>query len=133
VEKLQEAIDQTSFIQRSVYRIPAKKYATRSELYPDLRCNPRVFDPRDFQMKRVWSYLSQQVWKRIIKLNGGISFIGQEIYVSQKMTGQTVTITFDPIEQLWIIHSISGQFLKSSNKQILTENQILTHAGMSKN
>ncbi len=133
VDQLQAAMDEISLIQRSVYRVPAKKYATRLELYPDLLRNPRRYDPALFEMNSVWAYLSQQVWQRIIKLNGSISFMGTEIYVSQNLSGQTVTLTFDPIDQLWVIHSIRGAFLKASDKQIITEDQILTHAGMSKN
>lgn len=133
-ETLQTALDQTGHIQRGIYKIPAKGYAARIELYPELLQNPRK-GPLGTQFEFQWveQYLAQQVWQRNI-LNGGfIKFMDQRIYIGYRMVHQRVTLTYDPIDHLWVVRSISGQLLKIADKQIITEETIWEHAGISKN
>lgn len=134
VDSLQTALDQTGRIQRDIYKIPAKGYATRLELYPELLHNPRK-GPLDaqFDFQRVEEYLARQVWQRNIQSGGFIKFMGQRIYIGYRMVRQLVTLTYDPLDHLWLIRSISGQLLKICDKQIITEEAIWKHAGMSKN
>lgn len=134
IEAFQEALHQTGHIQRSIYKVPAKGYNTRLEMYPELKDNPRKESLiTQFEFSRVAHYLAQQVWTRIINPRGVIKFNGQSIYVGYKRKHQQATITYDPIDHIWLVKSDSGQLLKMFDKQILTRELICHHAGMSKN
>lgn len=132
-EMLQERLNEANRIQRSVFRLRDKGGKTRQELYPQLDNNPRKFTAQVFDYERVKQYLAQKVWKRIVPRCGTIKFANTGIYVSNKCFGQTVSVTFDPVETKWIVRSVTGQLLKISENQVFSENSILEIAKMSKN
>ena len=133
VKSLQQRLDKESDFQRNHYRIPAKGNQTRMELYPSLKSNPRRYDPHKFDISLVYTFLSEQVWKRCINSGGNVSMMGIYIYVSYKMKKQPVTVTFDPFEKQWLIRKENGTLLKTSTKGVPTEKQIKDFAIMSKN
>lgn len=133
VVALQSAVNEANRIQRCVYRLRKEKYQTRIQIYPHLATNPRRFHIQAFVFDRVKQHLKQKVWQRKVKKNGGIKFYATEIYISQALAGQDVTITYDPIEPQWIIRDANGVLLKTSNKALITEEMILNHVNMSKN
>lgn len=133
VQELQVAVKEANRVQRSVYLLPGKKQQTRTQLFPQLNTNPRRYHIDAFSFDRVAQYLAQKVWKRIVKKNGCIKFYATEIYVAQAMTGQIVTITYDPIEPQWIIRNAAGALIKTSIRALITEEMILDHVNMSKN
>lgn len=131
LEELQAALNHTARIQRGIYRIPAKGYATRLELYPDLLRNPRQGPLQSqFDFRRVELYLAQSVWQRIINQSGRIKFMGHLIYIGYLFARQTVTITFDPWERLWMVRSPNGELLKTYDQPIFTAEAICQHAGV---
>lgn len=132
-EILQKRLDQESFFQRNGYRIPAKGYKTRIELYPELLSNSRQYDPDKFDINLVYKFLSRQVWGRQINKGGVVSFMGAQIYISYKLKRLPVTITFDPFRKEWLIRTENGTLLKSSTDGVPTEKQIKDFATMSKN
>lgn len=134
ISALQDALGETGHIQRSIYKVPAKGYSTRLELYPELMDNPRKKSLTDqFDFTRVAHYLAQRVWQRTVTSRGVIRFNSQVIYIDYKRKHQQVTITYDPLEHLWLVKSVQGQLIKISDKQIFTAESICIHAGMSKN
>ena len=133
VEALQSAVNEANRIQRCVYRIRKEKYQTRIQLYPQLATNPRRFHLQAFVFDRVKQYLAQKVWQRKVKKNGCMKFYAKEIYIAQASAGQTVTVTYDPLEPQWIIRTANGTLLKTSTKALITEELILNHVNMSKN
>ena len=132
-QELQDSLDETCRIQRNVFRLRKKQGKTRQELYPQLDANPRRYTPEAFDYGRVKHYLAQQVWNRIVPGCGSISFARNIIYVSNKLVGHTVTVTFDPIENQWIIRDKQGKLIKTSQKEIFSEKMIFEIAKMSKN
>jgi hypothetical protein len=133
-ETLQEALDQTGHIQRNIFKMPAKGYATRLEMYPELMNNPRKEALAvQFEFSKVAHYLAQQVWSRNINAQGIVKFWGQSIYVDYKRKHQQATITYDPLDHIWLIKNTRGQLIKMFDKQIITAEAICHHAGMSKN
>jgi len=133
MEVLQSAVNEANRIQRCVYQIRKEKNQTRIQLYPQLATNPRRFQLQAFVFDRIKQYLRQKAWQRKVKKNGGIKFYATEIYISQALAGQTVTVTYDPIEPQWIIRHANGALLKTSIKALITEQMILNHVNMSKN
>lgn len=133
VQALQVAVNEANRIQRCVYLIPKKKHQTRKQLYPQLETNPRPYHTKAFAFDRVKQYLAHQVWKRIVRKNGCIRFYTTETYVAEALAGQTVTVTFDPIEPQWIIRNGPGALLKTSKRALITQEMILDHVNMSKN
>lgn len=133
VQTLQLAVNEANRIQRCVYLIPKKKHQTRKQLYPQLETNPRLYHPKAFEFDRVKQYLGQKVWRRTVRKNGSIRIYTTEIYVAQALAGQTLTITFDPLEPQWIIRNSNGALLKTSKRALITAEMILDHVNMSKN
>lgn len=130
---LQVALDEADRIQRRVYRIPKKTNATRQMLFPELDTNSRKFGLEAFDFDRVKTWLSNKVWTRVVNKSGGIKMYRAEIYISQKMAGQTVTVQYDSDEAQWVVRNSNGQLLKTSKKGIITKEMLLNHANMSKN
>jgi len=133
LESFQQRIDETTRIQREVYRIRRKKDKTRRELYPELWQNSRRYDPRSFNIQRVYDNLATRIWERKVNKGGNFQFWATVIYIGPKFENQTVTITFDPLEKHWFIRAKDGRLLRTYTKEFFTEEQILKHAGISKN
>ncbi|MCB9331814.1 MAG: hypothetical protein H6574_12075 [Lewinellaceae bacterium] len=133
LQVFQVALNENSQFHIRHYRMPAKQYKTRIELYPELLENKRIFSADAFQMERVHAYLARQVWKRIVKKNGNVTLFAQEIYVGEPFRRQDVTLTFDPIDLQWVIRSTDGRLLKTSKRELVREQEIWKCANMSKN
>lgn len=132
-EQLQHAVKEANRIQRRVYILPRKKHQTRTQLYPQLDSNPRRYHVDVFDFERVAQYLMYKVWKRTVKKNGSIKFYATDIYVAEALQGQPVTLTYDPIENQWLIRNTSGALVKTSKRALITREMILNHVNMSKN
>lgn len=133
IESLQKAVNEAIRIQRYVYLIPAKGHKTRQELYPSLATNPRKYDPADFSMERVWTHLEKRVWRRTVYSDGTVRFCRERFYIGRPFRGIELTINFDPIEQLWIFRNANGELIKSSDKAVFEESDILDFVNISKN
>lgn len=132
-QSLQKRLDEESDFQRNDYRMPARKYKSRIELYPELENNTRKYDPKLFKMSRVYKFLSEKIWQRTIKKLGQVSLFGKPVYIGNQYAGEEITITFDPIEKQWVFRKHDGTLLKTSKKQVPKENEIIEFATMSKN
>ena len=130
LEDYQNRLNETNRIQREVYRIRKSGDKTRKELYPELWTTPQKYDPGKFDIQIVYNNLAERVWYRTINKSGVIRFWKQYIYLGKTFIAQHVTITFDPIEQMWLIRAIDGKILKTYDKQLFTEQSILKHAGI---
>lgn len=129
IEALQKEINQQSDFQRNHFKIIAKGRKTRADLYPQLEQNPRKYDPNDFQMQRVFEYLSSKLFKRTIKSKNGIVHIfGEHIYIGRQYIGEQINVTFDPIEHQWLFRLDNGTLLKTSNKAVPVEQEIRSFA-----
>lgn len=133
IEALQKRLDIESDFQRNSYKIPSKGNKTRIELYPSLAKNTRTYTPDKFEMKRVYEFLSLQVWCRRIGKTGTISIFNHTIYIGRRFRGEEVSITFDPLEKQWLIQKGDGTLLKKSTVGIPTEKEIKDFATISEN
>lgn len=123
-EALQKRLNQESLFQREQYRIPAKGYKTRIEIYPELKTNSRKYNPDKFDMKLVYKYLSKFVWKRTVKQNGMLKLFSNTLYAGEKNYRKPVFITFDPVEIKWLIKDTNGILIYTSKRGIPTEKEI---------
>lgn len=132
-QTLQQRLDEESDFQRNYYKMPNKKLKTRIELHPDLEHNPRIYAAKNFDMQRVYDYLSNKVFKRTINNAGVLSFWNINIYIGKKFAQLPLTITFDPIEMQWLLRKKDGTLMKTLKKGIPSEKQIKEFAVMSMN
>ena len=124
IEAFQNSVDEATRIQREVYRVPAKKHRTRLELYPELLKNPRGFDPKGFKWQRVKDFLADQVWTRSAS-GHCCSFFSKKIYVGKQYDKEQVTITYNPIDETFLVRSANGILIQTSDKEFVTEKHIL--------
>jgi len=122
--ELEEALAEMSTFQRDHYRIPAQKFQTRAQRWPELYQPLRPYDPQQFCFQLVKDHLAKQVWVRKIKKSGEIRFRGQEIYIGNKLHNQLAYITYDPNEEQWIIRDEKGMLIKTSTKALYKEQDI---------
>lgn len=132
LESYQQRLNETTRHQREVHRMRRNGDKTRKELYPELWMNTRTYAPETFSMAKIHENLALRVWKRRIRKSGSVKFWGAEIYIGTRFMYQVATITFDPIECLWLLRTTDGALLKTSDKELFTKKQILTHAGIFK-
>lgn len=128
VEGLQKRLDDESDFQRNHYHMPNRAGFTRIELYPELEQNPRVYNPANFDMQKVYHFLSRQVWQRVVKNSGEVRLFSSFIYIGQRYAKEKVTVTLDPIERKWIFRLGCGTYVKASEKGVPTSQEILEFA-----
>lgn len=124
IEQLQKRLDEESEFQRDIYQLPKKGKKTRKQLHPELYTNPRTYNADNFDIQRVYKYLEQQVWYRRVGQGGRIRFYNMEIYIGKAFKHQQLTITFDPINLIWMVRDKKGTLLKTCNKNVPTQQQI---------
>jgi len=128
INALQARLDEESDFQRNHYRLAARNNRTRIELYPELETNERIYDPNNFDMKLVETYLSKKVICREVGKKGLVRFLGITICVGIKYLRHKVTITFDPLEKIWMIRKEDGTLLKTTTRGVPSKESILDFA-----
>ena len=124
----QKALDESGRIQREVYRVSAKEYKTRISLFPELKTNPRKFSKTGFDFRRIESFLAQRSWTRSVRYCGVVRFMSNVLFVGKAHAGKRVSISFDPLDKAWLIHDTDGTLINKSQRQIISEKEILEFA-----
>jgi hypothetical protein len=97
-------------LQREQY--PACAGRSRREAYPELEQNPRQYDPEreaaHWRVERVYGYLAQGTWKRVVNKSGQISIYNRSYQVGRAHRGHTVFLRFDPAAVAWVVEDRSG-------------------------
>lgn len=120
LDSFQSAVDEAGRIQREVFQIAAQQYKTRMSLFPELNNNPRTYTKDQFEFSRIEEYLAKRVWKRKVKTNGEIRFMGQAIYIGNKHKAKQVSLSFDIQDKAWSVHDDRGTLIKYFQKQIIS-------------
>ena len=105
---------------------------TRAQYYPALFTNSHKYNPQDFDLRRVFKYLSKGKWYRTVSAVGQIEMFGIRYQLGLKYRNQVVLITlqiqdqmpywfcFDQnqnlIEKIYAQNMADGSFLDLSNK-----------------
>lgn len=113
IAALQQRLDEESEFQRNHYPVTAKGNKTRIELYPELLTNERKYDPKDFDINRVYEYLSDFVWSRQVNQGGYTNINGNRYYIGKAYKGQPIDVYFDPQNKTWCFAKLSGEILRT--------------------
>lgn len=132
IQTFQQELNEQTRIQREVYQVTRKERKTRLQLFPELENNPRRFDDKTFSWPKVKEYLAAQVWQRRVSRHA-IRIFNTQIYVGVQFKGLDLTITYDPIEEKLMLRTHDGRLIKTHDKKIVTEQEILEYAGISMN
>jgi hypothetical protein len=132
IETFQRELDEQVRIQREVFQLIRKKNLTRKTLYPGLEQNPRKFDPSGFSWEKTKAFLAKQVWKRAVS-SAAVSVFDTQIYVGKQFAKQKLFLTYDPIEEVFVVRDREGRLVKQSRNNVITKQMILEYANMSKN
>jgi len=84
-------------------------------------------------MARIVENLADRLWKRTVNKGGKVKFWGKEIYLGKRFNKSTIFISLDPTNNLWFLRTDQGHTLKTLKNFAFSENDIFSHAGISKN
>lgn len=132
IETFQRELNEQLRIQREVYQVTRMERKTRIQLFPELENNTRIFDQKAFSWPKVKEYLAAQVWQRRVSQQA-FRIFNIQIYVGKQFKGMELTITYDPIEEKLMIRASDGRLIKTHDKKVVTEQEILEYASMSMN
>lgn len=110
--------------QREVY--PAKTGKTRLEVFPALCQNSRSYtqaaESNQWHLGRVYAYLSQGCWPRLVSKIGQITVYGKPYPVGRAYVHQQVWLRLDAQTGEWVIQDANAQPIRRHPaKQITTE------------
>jgi transposase InsO family protein len=89
---------------------------------PPLSADHQPYRGRDgFALERVWALLGQTTVTRQVDRSGRISLWDRAVWVGRKLTGQAVTVTFDPASQQVVIRDLHERVLRQATLPWLTE------------
>ena len=97
-------------------RYPACGEQSRGAAHPELRQNPRRFEPAQeattWQVARAYASLSGGVWRRLVNRTGQISLYNRGYQVGAQHRGETVWVRFAAETHEWLIVDRRGQELR---------------------
>jgi transposase len=98
-------------------RNPACAGQPPAQAVPDLLRPRRPFDPQQeadvLQMERVYAYLAQWHWQRVVDVTGQFSLGGYQRHVSRSYVAHLLNLHFDPLAGEFIAATIDGRILGS--------------------
>jgi hypothetical protein len=111
---LQQQLTWASLTQRERYRLPDGY--TRREVYPNLYCNPRLYqateEPHLWSLQRVIDYLTPFHFSRKVEKKGQITLFANTYSVGQQYARQYVDVSLDPLTREWCIRDDYGTVLQ---------------------
>jgi len=112
-------------------RYPSRSLQGRAplEAHPEASHSGREYDPYDeaaqFDLARVHAYLASHRWFRQVSAQGQFSLGAHRYGVGKAWANQTVEITFDPTQQVFVCRSEDGQHTLQLPAQGLTKVDLL--------
>jgi hypothetical protein len=84
--------------------------------HPQARHSGRPYHPHSeadlLDLARLYAYLAEHRWFRLVSKDGTFSLGAQTYFLSQRCARQQVEITFDPADAHLVCHDAAGQALK---------------------
>lgn len=124
---LQNRLNRQALFQREQFCVSRLNNKTRLETFPELETSRRNFIAENFDPKRVYNFLAQKIYVRLVSKTGQIFIFGQRTSVGSKYKSQYVEIKLDPTTCQWnifsgdkIIKTYSATNLSKENLQNLT-------------
>ena len=114
IELFQQQLDYAVKAQRERFKTRVCKGKTRSEFYPALANNPNAFDQRDFQLHRVWDFLTLGKWYRKVSAVGQINLFAKKYQLGFQFKGKLITVTLGKQEDrmVWNCFDESQKLIK---------------------
>jgi hypothetical protein len=127
--ELQARLDYFTTLQRERY--PYHDAPSRLAAYPALAAGGRPYDPTQeaaqWDERRVWRFLAQQIMPRRVDRVGRISLANRPLGVGRAWAGQDVTVRLAVVAAapLWSIHDARGTLLRQHPAPELSRERIL--------
>ena len=125
ITELREHLRAVCAIQRDKYPSGTINFQTRTQHYPELLINRRPYNDNDFDIKRVYEFLSKGAWVRKVSSIGAITMFSKDYHVGARYKNQSVIIKFDKENTQWHCFTENNQFVKAFNPINITESAIL--------
>jgi len=113
--ELQARLHKFAHIQRAQY--PACDGKSRLATYPQLEHNPRVYviadDETLWDIKRVWNYVAQFRFTRLVEKIGRITVMMREYSVGRAYRAQHVTVYLQETTGEWVVEDKWGTVIKT--------------------
>jgi len=110
-EELQRRMDEMDRRQRELYPITPDR-RSRWQVYPGLAHSGRAYSEEQekdiWDLNRVAEHLAQFVLRRKVDGQGKISVYNTQRFIGRDRKGQSVYVTFDPVEMRWVVCDEQG-------------------------
>lgn len=93
IKEFIKSLDYAVLAQRQRLRTRVCNGKTRAEYYPSLFKNPRKYNPQDFDIQRVYKFLTTGKWFRRISKIGQIEMFGKRYQAGYSIRGKDVAVT----------------------------------------
>lgn len=123
-QQLQEQLNRAVEDQREHYPTRVCAYQTRVEAHPKLLRKLIPFDPKDFELARVYRLLAKGRWKRKISDRGSVNLFWQNYQLGRAKRGQTVFVQLNDQTMEWIFFDLKGNQLSVKPIKKLSEVQL---------
>lgn len=122
-QQLQERLDLEAVFQRAEFGVSRLGNQTRLQTFPELETCRRMFDHGSFDEKRVYRFLGEKVYVRLVSKNGQVYQFGRRVSVGKQYHNQAVEIRLDPERCQWNVY-VQSRLIKSFQAANLTRDRI---------
>lgn len=98
---LQQKLDAALRLQRESYPVERLQGKTRLAAFPSLETSRRPYAAADFQVQRVYAFLSPKLYTRKVAANGELGHYGQVYYVAYALRQQWVQLRLTQDGTCW--------------------------------
>lgn len=123
IETFRENLEYAVVAQRERLKTRVCNKLTRMEAYPGLMTNPRKYDGRDFDPRRVYRLLSKGLWYRKVSKMGQVSLFGQRFQLGLSHRGKEVSLklTVNEGKLMWNCFDEGQSLIKQLEAGALTD------------
>lgn len=123
LSQLQEKLSEALRLQRESYPVVRLGGKTRLEAFAALETSRRPYAPADFNVQRVYVFLSRKLYTRKVAANGEIGHYGQVYYVAYSLRKQWVQLRLTGDGKCWQVLA-NYQLLKELPATHLSEHRL---------
>ena len=125
VQDLQQRLDAIICEQRDKYLVKRFHYTTRTQVFPDLYENRRIFEENKFDIQATYELLASKTLQRKVSSTGIVALYGKHLQVHAKFKGQYVFLKFDANNIAWKVFNSQKEELKTIPDQRFKKENII--------